>query len=146
MAIRRDWTLQRECELHDIVPGRALAVRVIGDGMTITVTAAHVYGRDNAEWQDVLDAVAGFHEAYKSDCHLFMSDSNVILEKCDRQVRSDGSYTGVPALRARKWRERFAEWTMFDSPLTHYSRKHDALTRIDRFLCNLPLPSASIRP
>eukprot|EP00971_Amphidinium_carterae_P134774 2670852-Amphidinium_carterae.2 len=56
------------------------------------------------------------------------------------------SYSGEPNLRAKRWRERYAAWTLVDSPLTHYCKRHD-FTRVDRVLCSLPLPLvASMNP
>eukprot|EP00971_Amphidinium_carterae_P336033 6472170-Amphidinium_carterae.1 len=70
-----------------------MAVRVLSESCVITVMVAHVYGRDDSEWQCVLNAIAEFHALFPLDCHMLLCDSNVVLEKCDRQVRSEGTYS-----------------------------------------------------
>eukprot|EP00971_Amphidinium_carterae_P289024 5738838-Amphidinium_carterae.1 len=101
-VLRKDWLQERMCTYQEIVPGRALAVRVSGgDCVDITITVAHVYGRDEEEWFGVMKEIADFQCSLPDDVHIYMCDSNAILEKCDRQARADGMYSGKPGLRAK---------------------------------------------
>eukprot|EP00971_Amphidinium_carterae_P121530 2406740-Amphidinium_carterae.1 len=54
LVLRREWLHQRSCEKIVIVPGRALFVRFPDGELPLSIMVAHVYRRDDDEWQQVL--------------------------------------------------------------------------------------------